>query len=88
MFDVFMFMLSVVSLSQMINPLPQQPGFTGSLPRILACHVIAATEVRAHYTAYWKSQSTGKDLEEGIHVIFLYRFAYELTAIVTAMTLT
>lgn len=43
--DVFLFMLSVDSLNQMINPLPRQQGFTGSLPRILACRVIASPEV-------------------------------------------
>lgn len=46
MLDVFVFMLSVDSLNQMINPLPRQRGFTGALPRILVCGVTASPEVR------------------------------------------
>ncbi len=45
MLDVFVFMLSVDSLNQMINPLPRQQGFTGALPGILVCGVTASPEV-------------------------------------------
>lgn len=66
MLDVFVFMLSVVSLSKMINPFPPPARFHWLIAQNPgpSCHCLNRSS--AHYKAYWKSQGTGKDLEEGI----------------------
>lgn len=61
----FMFMPTVDSLNRMINPLPRPLEFTGLLPRILACGVIASSEVQPTAWLCWKFQSTATDSEGG-----------------------
>lgn len=81
MLAVFMFMLSVDSLNQMINPLPWQQGFTGTMPRILACGVIASPEFRPTAWLTGSPRVQGGNWTRGIYCVFLCRFADAVTAI-------
>lgn len=81
MLDVFMFMLSVDSLNQMINPLPRQRGSTGALPRILACGVIASPEVGPTTWLTGSPRAQGGNRTREIYVGFLCTFADAVTTI-------